>query len=63
MRTIKTLFLSSFIIIFILVGLSMAPMLQGMPISSQLANVASTTMQYIRDMMSPLVDFYYRHVA
>jgi hypothetical protein len=57
----KNLFLVTIISTFLLIWAAMSPSLQGMDLSTQLSYVANQTMQHISDMLSPLVNMYYRY--
>jgi hypothetical protein len=60
-HTMKNLFLMSLGATFVLVWMAMSPSLKGMDFSTQLSYVANQTMQHINDMLSPLMDMYYRY--
>ncbi len=44
---------------FVLVALTQLPQLQGMPWESKLSHIATTTMQYMREVLEPIEDFFY----
>jgi hypothetical protein len=47
---------------FILVGLVMWPQLEGMPISSQLSQIASATMLHLQELAQPVLHFLQRNM-
>jgi hypothetical protein len=63
MKSLKSLFFTVVVMSFVLVWMSMSPMMQGMSLSVQLSYVANMTMQYLHQFLAPFIDFYYRHLG
>lgn len=63
MKTIKTMLLTIVLVTFALVWMSIGPSMQGMSFSVKMSNVANTTIEYLRQMLSPIMDFYYRYLV
>ncbi len=63
MKTIKTMLLTVVLVTFALVWMSIGPSMQGMSLSVQLSNVANTTIEYLHQLATPFMDFYYRHMV
>lgn len=62
MDAIKGLFFTFGFMTLILVGLTVWPQLQGVPIEHKLSHIANSSMQYIQQILSPITDLLYRYV-